>query len=186
MQYPSSMISSNLSHETFVTEKKYLDTPDTEFETIKYDNYEYIKQGKGESFTKIINAREPIKICIFAQPKKDKHGKIIDSTRGMIPRILMQLLAARKAAKKKMSAEADPFKKGLLNSLQNAYKITCNSVYGQTGASTSAICLKEIAASTTATGRKSLLTARDYIFKTYGATPVYGDTVRFIYDSGLF
>ena len=55
--------------------------------------------------------------------------------------------------------------------------MTANSVYGQTGAvRTSPIGLREIAASCTATGRKNLLFARDYIEKEYGATTVYGDT----------
>ncbi len=50
--------------------------------------------------------------------------------------------------------------------------------YGQLGAvNTSQVALKELAASCTATGRKNLLFARDYMVNTYGAVAVYGDSV---------
>ena len=50
------------------------------------------------------------------------------------------------------------FQKSVLDGLQLAYKVTCNSLYGQVGASTSPICFKELAASTTATGAKRVHT----------------------------
>jgi len=69
------------------------------------------------------------------------------------------------------------FQKSLLDSEQLAIKITCNSLYGQVGASTSAICFKELAASTTATGRKMVTCARDYTLEKFkGSKLVYGDT----------
>lgn len=175
--YPSSMIAMNLSHETYVNDPGYLDTPGVDFETIEYDNYEYVKMGSGEVLTKVLNTKEPVKRCVFAQPKKDESEKIIDASRGVVPRILQNLLSARKATKKKMANEPDPFRKSLLDSLQAAYKVTANSVYGQMGASTSPVALKELAASCTATGRRSLLFARDYMVEKYGATAVYGDSV---------
>jgi hypothetical protein len=62
--------------------------------------------------------------------------------------------------------------------LQLAYKVTCNSLYGQVGASTSPICFKELAASTTATGRKMVITARDRTLGTFVGTKLtYGDSV---------
>ncbi len=47
--------------------------------------------------------------------------------------------------------------------------------------------LKEIAASTTAIGRRSLRLARDYMVESYNAVAVYGDTVRssFKIDSSI-
>lgn len=177
MQYPSSMIAMNLSHETYVNDPGYLNTPGVDFETIEYDNYEYVKMGSGDVLTKVLNTKEPVRRCIFAQPSKDESGNIIDATRGVVPRILQSLLSARKATKKRMANESDNFRKGLLDALQAAYKVTANSVYGQMGASTSPVSLKELAASCTATGRRSLLFARDYMVKEYGATAVYGDSV---------
>lgn len=69
------------------------------------------------------------------------------------------------------------FQKAILDGLQLAYKITCNSLYGQLGATTSPICMKELAASTTAVGRDMVIKARDYTLEKYpGSRLVYGDT----------
>ena len=56
--------------------------------------------------------------------------------------------------------EKDPFKKKILDGLQLAYKMTANSLYGQCGAKVSSIHMKDIAASTTATGRELLNAAK--------------------------
>ena len=70
------------------------------------------------------------------------------------------------------------FQKAVLDGLQLAYKVVCNSVYGQVGAPTSSICCKELAASTTATGRKMVILARDYTLEKYeGSKLTYGDSV---------
>ncbi|MBM3441009.1 MAG: hypothetical protein FJX94_09175, partial [Bacteroidetes bacterium] len=71
----------------------------------------------------------------------------------------------------------------VLEGLQLAFKVTANSLYGQIGAKTSAVFLKDIAASTTATGRKQLLTAKDYVESRYmGAKVIYGDTDSIFVD----
>jgi DNA polymerase elongation subunit (family B) len=64
----------------------------------------------------------------------------------------------------------------VLDGLQLAYKITANSLYGQIGARTSPLYLKQIAACTTATGRKMILMAKTFLEQDYGANVVYGDT----------
>ena len=70
------------------------------------------------------------------------------------------------------------FEISVLDGLQLAYKITCNSLYGQVGATTSPICYKELAACTTATGRKMVVNARDYTLEHFkGSKLVYGDSV---------
>jgi hypothetical protein len=51
----------------------------------------------------------------------------------------------------------------ILDGLQQAYKVTANSLYGQTGAPTSPIYMKQIAASTTATGREMLQFSKIFI-----------------------
>ena len=78
-------------------------------------------------------------------------------------------------SKKKTNNE---FQISVLDGLQLAYKVTCNSLYGQVGATTSPICYKELAACTTATGRKMVTTARDLTLGTFvGAKLTYGDSV---------
>ncbi len=70
------------------------------------------------------------------------------------------------------------FEQKVLDALQLAYKVTCNSLYGQVGAGTSPICYKELAACTTATGRRMVTTARDLTLATFAGTKlVYGDSV---------
>ena len=70
------------------------------------------------------------------------------------------------------------FQISVLDGLQLAYKVTCNSLYGQVGATTSPICYKELAACTTATGRRMVITARDLtLTKFVGAKLTYGDSV---------
>ena len=84
----------------------------------------------------------------------------------------------------------DDFMKNIFDKRQQGYKITANSLYGQAGAKTSSFYDKDIAASTTATGRKLLIYATNVIEEVYkdricetslgmvrvNAKVVYGDT----------
>lgn len=181
--YPSSMISENLSHDTQVDNPLYLGDEGAErlkkmglkYEDITYDNYKYIPKGK--SFVKVINKDKPTITCRYVQPLEEGDGAIDDKNRGIVPRILIKLLTARKTTRKKIPTEPDIFKKAVLDGLQLAYKVTANSLYGSLGAKTSPVFKKDIAASTTATGRKLLYFAKDFVEKNYpGADTVYGDT----------
>ena len=98
--------------------------------------------------------------------------------RAILPRILKMLLDRRKATKKKMKKEKDPFQKQIYDGLQLAYKVTANSIYGACGASVGAISYKPVAASVTTTGRDLLVTSRDKVLDYYkGSQCVYGDSV---------
>jgi DNA polymerase delta subunit 1 len=68
------------------------------------------------------------------------------------------------------------FQKAVLDGLQLAYKITANSLYGQLGASTSPLYCQPLASSTTATGQKMIMLAKEFVEKQYEANVVYGDT----------
>ena len=106
----------------------YADLPGVEYDAIEYDNYLFQKLGKGDVRTKVLNPDEKTKRCVFVQPKKDADGNIIKESRGIIPRILLDLLDARRNTRKRMAKEPDPFKRALLDAAQLAYKITANSV----------------------------------------------------------
>ena len=54
------------------------------------------------------------------------------------------------------------FQQSIFDGQQLAFKVTANSLYGQLGAKTSDIYYKEIAASSTATGRDRLVVAKEY------------------------
>jgi len=135
--YPRSMIHRNISHECLVTDKKYDNLEDYIYQNVTY-----------------LNNDGTTRTCRYAKKK--------DGSYGIIPEILNDLLEARLLMKDKMEHESDPFLKKILDGLQLAYKLTANSLYGQTGAKTSPIYLKDIAASTTATGREMLLSAKKF------------------------
>ena len=59
------------------------------------------------------------------------------------------------------------FMKNVFDKRQQGYKITANSLYGQCGAKTSWFYDKDIAAATTATGRKLLIYAKHVIVEVY-------------------
>tara|TARA_B100000614_G_scaffold111539_1_gene100054 strand:+ start:2842 stop:7548 length:4707 start_codon:yes stop_codon:yes gene_type:complete len=182
--YPSSMIGSNISHDTIIKDKMYLgetgakilEDMGIQFEDISYDNYDSVLIGK--TWHKRVNESEPIVTCRYVQPPKDESGAVIDSKRGILPRILMKLLKARKETRAMIKKEKDPFRRSVLDGLQLAYKITANSLYGGVGAEVSALYYKDIAASTTAVGRAHLHLAKDYVNEHYPkAEVVYGDSV---------
>ena len=203
--YPSSMISENLSHDCIVLDSRYDNLPGVDYLDISYDVYEVVDDKK-------VKVGE--KICRFVQ--------LPNGEKGVIPRILMKLLKARKDTRKKMEYQSvitkdgrsvagllsetedvytlkrvdgtsdtvsradvisvkdtyDEFEKAVLDGLQVAYKVTANSLYGQVGARTSPIYLKDIAACTTATGRNQILKAKRFIEENYkDAEIVYGDSV---------
>lgn len=141
--YPSSMIHRNISHECLVKDPRY----DNLEKYIYYSIIHYDKEGKEV-------------VCKFA---KRKDGITI----GILPEILQDLLRARSITRKLAEKEEDKFKAKIYDGLQLAYKVTANSLYGQTGAKTSSIYMKEVAASTTATGREMLNCARLFSERIY-------------------
>ena len=133
--YPNSMRFRNISHECIVKNKKYEDLPGYYYEEVTYNN----KDGTPTT-------------CTYA---KAKNGTV-----GILPEILTDLLNARSQMRDLAEQEKDPFKKKILDGLQLAYKMTANALYGQCGAKVSSIHMKDIAASTTATGRELLNAAK--------------------------
>jgi len=243
--YPSSMISENLSHDSKVWSMEYdldgklvsetgikndkgefiYDNLETyEYVDIEYDTYEYVRKTPSSAAIKTLSG---YKKCRFAQfPEGDL---------AIMPKILKELLAARKStrasAKWKVVKTMDDieytgiiientdtnlsiknkdgeisnilkvnissiedkyseFMKNVLDKRQLAIKLTANSLYGQCGARTSSFYEKDVAASTTAIGRKLLTYGKRIIEEVYGdricetkygivksnAEYIYGDT----------
>jgi DNA polymerase elongation subunit (family B) len=201
--YPSSMMSENLSHDSKVWTKEYNlnnelltitgetdetgeifiydGLPDYEYVDICYDTFKYVRKSPTSAAEKI---KSGYKICRFAQ--------FPEGSRAIMPSILEELLLARKTTRKLIPQQTDEFMKNVLDKRQTGYKVTANSLYGQCGARTSTFYEKDIAASTTATGRKLLTYAKRIIEETYGdavcetskygpvltkAEYIYGDSV---------
>ena len=179
--YPSSMISENLSHDSKVWTKEYDlngvpgrvtgdrdhktgeftydNLPEYEYVDVKYDTYRYVRKTPSAAAQKVISG---YKICRFAQfPNNEK---------AIMPSILKELLAARKATRKMIPQQTDDFMKNILDKRQLSYKVTANSLYGQCGAKTSTFYEKDVAASTTAIGRKLLTYGKRVIEEVYGDT----------------
>jgi DNA polymerase elongation subunit (family B) len=209
--YPSSMISENLSHDSKVWTKEYNlngilvcstgetdssgvfiydNLPGYEYVDVEYDTYVWKHNARGKAI-KTVNGK---KVCRFAQPKMDVVSGVIGE-KAIMPSILEELLEARSATRKLIPKQTDDFMKNILDKRQLGYKVTANSLYGQCGAKTSSFYEIDVAASTTATGRKLLLYAKRVVEETYGnaecqtkygvvntrAETVYGDT-----DSAFF
>jgi len=128
----------------------------------------YDKDYNGNKRYKIADIQADRDNIIMINYETDKFAEKEDGTKGIIPEILLELLAARSKYKKEMEKETDPFKKSILDGLQLAYKVTANSLYGQTGSEVSPIFMKSIAASTTATGREMLIFSKYFIENIYG------------------
>jgi DNA polymerase elongation subunit (family B) len=187
--YPSSMISENLSQDSKVWTKEfdlagqlvretgvkdisgnyiYDNLPGYEYVDVTYDTYKWVKNQRGRAI-KTLNGT---KICRFAQPK--------DGIKAIMPTVLEELLAARKATRKLAEATEDPFMANILDKRQLGYKVTANSLYGQCGAKTSTFYDVDIAASTTATGRKLLTYGKRVVEEVYGNAKVESKKFGFV------
>lgn len=199
--YPSSMISQNYSHDSKVWTKEYDlegnlrvitgdrdehgnfiydNLPGHEYIDTTFDTYEWRRKSETSRAEKV---KVGYKTCRWVQlPNNEK---------SIMPSILEELLKARKDTRKKAKQEKDPFMANILDKRQLGYKVTANSLYGQCGAQTSTFYEKDVAASTTATGREMIMYARRMIEEVYGdreytiedgttvktlAEYVYGDT----------
>ena len=105
--------------------------------------------------TKVISGT---KICRYAQ---------FPEGHAIMPSILKELLSARKATRKLIPHETDPFMKNVLEQRQLSYKLTANSLYGQCGAKTSTFYEKDVASCTTAIGRMLLTYGKRVIEEVY-------------------
>jgi len=187
--YPSSMISQNYSHDSKVWSKEYDlsgiliketgekdkkgnyiydNLPGYEYIDIEFDTYKYSRKTPTSRAEKVISGK---KMCRWAQ--------LPDDQKSIMPSILEELLKARKATRKKIKTEPDPFMQNILDKRQLGYKVTANSLYGQCGARTSTFYEQDVAASTTATGRMMIIYAKRMVEE------VYGDRVCKTKDYGL-
>ena len=201
--YPSSMISENLSHDSKVWTKEfdlagnlieewgnkdinenyiYDNLPEYEYVDVQYDTYRYFRKHPKAAAEKI---KCGYKICRFAQPQ-------VEGESAIMPAILKKLLKARKDTRKMIPNQTDEFMKQVLEQRQLGYKVTANSLYGGCGAKTSSFYEKDIAACTTAMGRKLLTYGKRIIEECYknkicdtknhglvltNAEYIYGDSV---------
>lgn len=113
--------------------------------------------------------------------------------KGLLPRILQQLLAARSRAKDDLKRATDPLQKAVLNGRQLALKISANSVYGFTGATVGKLPCLQISASVTSYGREMIELTSKLVKEKYtmangyshDADVIYGDTDSVMVNFGV-
>lgn len=205
--YPTSMICRNISHETYVEDLSYMEKykDDYVFFPITYEQLDkeiMLKKKKAQLGLKKKEKNEDKnynlqksnllkwmgideqtfdknKTCYFAYKKNGEQG--------ILPEVLKTLLGQRKRVRKDQAlyeAQGEHFKASVCNGLQLAYKIVCNSVYGQLGCSREVgpIAYMDLAACTTATGRYMVLRAKEFAEIIY---PSIANTVLGKYDKGI-
>lgn len=198
--YPSSMISENISHDCIVLDPKFDNLPGVEYIDISYDIFEGsgdAKKKTGENvcrfaqlpnnekgmipriLTKLLTARKTTRKMITVQKIVLKTGIEYKGQYDQASSTILSECGRVHVDPDNIELIEDyynDFQKAVLDGLQNAYKVTANSLYGQCGARTSPIYLKDIAACTTATGRKMILLVKAFLEKEYNANIIYGDT----------
>jgi hypothetical protein len=173
------MISQNYSHDSKVWTKEYdndgnliRDTgkknkdgvyiydnlPDYTYIHIEFDNFKYLRDPQKPS-AKAVKTKVGKIVCCWAQ--------LPHNQKSIMPSILEELLRARSDTRKMIKTESDPFMQNILDKRQLGYKVTANSLYGQCGARTSTFYEKDVAASTTATGRMMITYAKEIVEKVY-------------------
>ena len=177
--YPSSMISQNYCHSSKVWAKEYdlegalvkeegekdragnylyYGLPNYTYVETEFDTFEW-RRNPARPAAKAVKTKVGKRIVCWAQLPNDE--------KSVMPSILMELLKAREDTKKKAKKAEDPYMANIFDKRQLAYKQTANSLYGQCGARTSTFYEKDVAASTTSTGRMSITYARSIIEEIY-------------------
>lgn len=202
--YPSSMISENISHDSIVLNEDYNNLEGVEYVDITYDVYEGVGDKKHKvgdktcRYAQFKNSEKGILPRILQKLLKQRKSTRKRITEKKVTTcddevyIGFELPAEEEGTYEllcndenlvfdkediiKIEDAHNDFMKAVLDGLQLAYKVTANSLYGQVGARTSPIYMKELAASTTATGRRLILTAKKFMEDKYDTKVIYGDT----------
>jgi DNA polymerase elongation subunit (family B) len=194
--YPSGMISENISHDRIV-----LNSKQDNLEGVDYVDISYIKAGK-EKIVRFAQPKEneekgilPRILMKLLSKRKITRKKMsyetvlmcdgtsisgLLSKHGNITRITnLETNEVTEIENYNISSTKSSFsifEKAVLDGLQQAYKVTANSLYGQVGAKTSPIYMQELAASTTATGRNLVMKLKNFAEENYDCKVIYGDT----------
>lgn len=127
-----------------------------------------------EQSGRIEGVRSPTGDCFCAARVKE----------GLLPRILRNLLEARKETRRQLREVKDPYLARALNGRQIALKVCANSIYGFTGSYTGQLPCIEISQSTTAFGREMIVSTKKLIEENFCMAQgqpfdthvIYGDT----------
>lgn len=189
--YPNSIRSENLCPSTLVRdEARFGAVPGATYNVIEVEGvkYKYCASQPGVLpiiLTSLLDARSTTRKHIeyvaltFADGRRVVGLPVACADAGMETLLNVDTRERVAVATADVVARADAydaFEKAVLDGRQLSLKVTANSLYGQTGARTSAIHCKAIAACTTAVGRAQILKAKAFVEAEFGGEVVYGDT----------
>lgn len=170
--YPTIMMAYNICYTTFIP-PEYMDIiPDEKCHVIEWDE----KLDDEEEDEPDDNDDEEPKINKTKAKVIHYRYKFIKEPKGLVPRLLEQLISQRDKVKGLLKSTKDITTSIVLDKRQLALKISANSMYGGLGASKGKLPLKEAAACVTAKSRESILRVNCYI-ENKGGCVVYGDSV---------
>jgi DNA polymerase delta subunit 1 len=167
--YPSIMIAFNMCYSTLVLDKKFDKLDDTIYEDVIWDGID-----------KETGITDDYHFTFVQPPETESDGTVKGSCghKGLLPVILERLWKGRKATKKEMKSEKDPYRYKVLNGKQMAQKVTMNSVYGFTGTGDKGMLpCKAIASSVTAKGRQMIDQTSELAEELYSCEALYGDSI---------
>jgi len=142
--YPSSIRANNLSHNSMVRDNRYRNMDGYIYRDVSYT----WNEKKDEEFR--VNESQT-----FSERKSGE--------KDILPMMLGEILMKRKATKKLLKLEKDPFQREILDELQKAYKLTANASYGLLGAKFGGMYMHGLAPSVTASGRAMLFASQRFI-----------------------
>ena len=130
--------------------------------------------------TTLITSCSPKCLDSFTPPGATGTTFVRPSTfRGILPRILEDLLTQRKVAKRCMKDAmdgGDMAMHAIMNAKQLALKVSANSVYGVMGAKAGLIGCVEVASTVTGAGRALIQQTKEIVERDTGCQVIYGDT----------
>lgn len=195
--YPSCMISENISHDTYVAYPNKLKA-NQQVITVWIDNntpcYFLDPNSPGgrmgvipQTLRRLLDARKVLKKTPYHKNVHTNDGQVIEGLIEDKGDGTVCIKHGETGEKHTVSNNAiqsiedryDKFQKSVLKGLEAAYKVVCNSLYGQVGSKTSDLHWRELASSTTASGRHLIENGIRFMTDRWNLKTVYGDTDSF-------
>jgi DNA polymerase delta subunit 1 len=151
--------------------------------------YPSIMISKNLCYTTLLTAKQYEAVGGTLTPTGD-HFCSEQTKRGLLPAVLLDLLASRKKTRAELAVTSDEAIRACLEGRQLAIKLCANSIYGFTGAATGRLPCYEISRSVTAFGREMIVFTKRLVEEnfcrargyTHDATVIYGDTDSIMVD----
>ena len=197
--YPSIIRAYNICFTTLVSQEHYTTVPTDDCHLFDFTQEIEISvpaanqlKKDGTPYKRVKKEKKTI--------QKPVHQRFVkkEVRQGLLPILLEKLVNQRKAVRRFLDGvkdpqtgewiihpEKDPIRKIVLNSRQNALKVSANSVFGFMGVADGKLPLYEGAICTTGKGRELIDIVYKYLQKTYNAIVVYGDTDSLMFQLGI-